>query len=38
MQKDPPPVFKSWRQWYLLVLAVLAVQIIMYYWLTAAFQ
>lgn len=37
--KDPgkPPLFDSWTGWYLLVLAVLFGQIIIYYLLTRAF-
>ena len=34
---DSPPVFKSWRTWYWLVLIVLLLQIILYSWITAAF-
>jgi hypothetical protein len=36
-QKDQPPVFKSWRQWYWLVLSILAAQIMLFYWLTQYF-
>jgi hypothetical protein len=36
--EDKPPVFKSWRGWYWLVLGVLAVQIILFYWLTNSFK
>jgi len=32
------PVFKSWRQWYLLVLSVLAVQVVVYYLITVAYS
>jgi hypothetical protein len=35
--EDRPPVFSSWRKWYLLVLGALALQIILYFWLTQAF-
>jgi hypothetical protein len=34
---DKPPVFKSWRGWYLTVLAALVLQIILYTWLSAQF-
>ena len=35
---DKPPVFKSWTGWYALILAVLVVQVIIYYVLTLAFS
>ncbi|WP_262898624.1 hypothetical protein [Dawidia soli] len=34
---DRPPVFKHWRTWYWLVLGVLAIQILVYSWLTRLF-
>ncbi len=34
---DKPPVFKSWRTWYLLVLGALFIQIILYLWLTLTY-
>lgn len=34
---DKPPLFHSWTGWYVLILAVLAVQIVLYYLLTLAF-
>lgn len=34
---DSPPVFKSWRNWYWLVLIVLLIQMIIYSWITASF-
>lgn len=34
---EKPPVFKSWKRWYVLVLGVLVLQIILYYWLTRSF-
>jgi hypothetical protein len=34
---EKPPVFKSWKHWYVLVLGVLVLQIILYYWLTRSF-
>ena len=35
---EKPPVFKSWKGWYMLVLAVLVLQIILYRILTMAFS
>jgi hypothetical protein len=35
--EDKPPVFASWRGWYLLVLGTLALQMLLYYWLTQSF-
>ena len=35
---DKPPLFKSWTGWYVLILAVLVVQIIIYRVLTQAFS
>lgn len=32
-----PPVFKSWRGWYALLLGVLLLQIFLYLWLTLSF-
>lgn len=34
---EKPPVFKSWKGWYIFLLTVLALQIILYYWLTLRF-
>jgi hypothetical protein len=34
---EKPPLFKSWTGWYVLILAVLIVQIILYRLLTLAF-
>jgi hypothetical protein len=36
-QKDKVPLFKSWTQWYALVIGVLIVLIILFYWLTKTF-
>jgi hypothetical protein len=36
--EDQPPVFKTWRSWYWLVMIVLAVQIVGYYLITRAFS
>ncbi len=35
--EEKPPVFKSWRSWYVLILAVMLVQVIFYFWLTQQF-
>jgi hypothetical protein len=35
---ERPPVFKSWRTWYFLVIGVLVAQIFFYFWLTASFE
>lgn len=37
-ESDKPPVFKTWRHWYGLVLGILITQIILYYWLTHSFE
>jgi len=35
---DQPPVFAKWRNWYWLVMMVLAVQILIYLFITNSFQ
>jgi hypothetical protein len=35
--EEKPPLFRSWRGWYLTLIIVLLVQIIFYYWLTRLF-
>jgi len=35
---EKPPVFSTWKGWYLLVLGVLIVQIILYRVITVAFS
>lgn len=35
---EKPPLFNSWTGWYVLILAVLVVQIIIYHVLTRAFS
>jgi hypothetical protein len=35
--ENKPPLFDSWRSWYWLLLAVLALQIILFSWLTFSF-
>jgi hypothetical protein len=34
---DQPPVFKTWRGWYWLVLGFTALQFVIYYLITIAF-
>ncbi len=34
---EKPPLFKSWRNWYALVLGFLLVQIIVYFYFTTIF-
>ncbi len=36
-EANNPPVFKTWRHWYALLLGALVVQIILYLWLTISF-
>lgn len=35
--EDRPPVFKSWKTWYRLVLGIFIVQVIIFYLLTSVF-
>jgi len=35
---EKPPVFSSWRSWYVLVLGAAGLQIILYYLITRAFE
>jgi len=35
--EEKPPVFKTWSRWYWLVIAVLVVQVFLYFWLTQSF-
>jgi hypothetical protein len=32
--KDKPPIFNSWKAWYVLVIAFLVLQIILFYLIT----
>ena len=34
---ERPPVFGTWRGWYIFLIAVLVAQIAIYYWLTLRF-
>jgi len=36
--EEKPPLFNSWRGWYVLVLGVLVVEILLFYWLTVSFS
>jgi hypothetical protein len=36
-ESEKPPVFDSWKSWYVLVLSVLFAQIVIYYLITRAF-
>lgn len=38
MQDDQPPVFKKWSQWYWLILAALAIEVLLFSWLTFSFS
>lgn len=35
---EQPPVFKSWNTWYWLILGVMAIQVILFFWLTQSFK
>lgn len=37
-EEDQVPLLKKWSSWYGLILAVLAIQIILFYFLTEAFR
>lgn len=37
-EQERPPIFKSWNYWYWIVLAVMLLQVVLYYTLTRAFQ
>jgi hypothetical protein len=36
--EEKPPVFNSWNSWYWLVLAVMAFQVVLFYFLTQSFK
>lgn len=38
MIEEKPPVFKTWRTWYWLVLAVMLAQVIFYFAITKSFS
>lgn len=37
MDEEKPPVFRSWSHWYWLLMGMLAIEIILFYWLSQAF-
>lgn len=37
-QDEKPPVFSSWKGWYVLVMSVALVQLIIYFIITRSFQ
>ncbi len=37
-ESDKPPVFRSWRGWYWLVIAVMLAQMLVYLWMTKLYQ
>jgi hypothetical protein len=38
MTEEKPPVFNSWQTWYWLVLAVMAIQVLVYFAITKSFS
>jgi len=38
MTEEKPPLFESWKTWYKLVLAVMLIQVIVYFLITTAFS
>ncbi len=38
MSEEKPPLFQSWSAWYKLVLAVMLVQVILYFIITKSFS
>jgi hypothetical protein len=38
MNEEQPPVFRNWKTWYLLVLAVLVMQLVVFVLLTRSFS
>ncbi len=37
-EEERPPVFERWKGWYWLVMGVLAVQVIVYAWITYSYR
>jgi hypothetical protein len=37
-EEEIPRLFKKWSYWYGLLIAALLVQVVLYYWLTTAFE
>lgn len=38
VESEKPPVFKSWKGWYVFILLVLAIQVVLYRVLTVVFS
>jgi hypothetical protein len=38
MSEEKPPLFQSWKTWYKLVLAVMLIQVIVYFLITKSFS
>jgi hypothetical protein len=38
MSDDKPPLFRSWKTWYKLVLLVMLIQVVIYYLITSSFS
>lgn len=38
MSNDKPPVFKTWKGWYNLLIVSLAVLVVLFYWFTKHFS
>jgi len=36
--QERPPVFGSWKRWYIFILLILAIQILLYGWLTLSYR
>lgn len=36
--EEKPPLFRQWNKWYMILIYVLIIQVILYYWLTLAYQ
>lgn len=37
-EDSTPPLFKTWRSWYWLVMGLLALQIALFWWLTQTYS
>jgi hypothetical protein len=38
MSEDQPPLFRSWNSWYKLVLAIMLIQVVVYFLITKSFS
>jgi hypothetical protein len=38
MNQDKPPIFNSWKGWYITVFAVLVAEILLFLWITNSFK